>query len=79
MLFFLLLRDIGDVVLDRVSNNLNIEEQASEDIFQGSHASFAGYTGPAEVGVPGVPGHTQYLLTHLVKIKLWPEMFGLMY
>ena len=42
--FFLLLRDIGDVVLDRVSNNLNIEEQASEDIFQGSHASFSGYT-----------------------------------
>ena len=30
-------------------------------------------TGPAEIGVQGVPGHTQYLLPHLVKTKFWPE------
>ena len=31
--------------------------------------------GPAEVGVPGVPWHTQYLHPHLAKIKFWPEKF----
>ena len=35
--------------------------------------------GPAEVGMQGVPGHTQCLLPHLVKIKLWPDKCGFMY
>ena len=36
-------------------------------------------SGPAEVGVQGVPGHTQYLALHLVKIKVCPEKFGVRY
>ena len=34
------------------------------------------YPGPAEVGVQGVPGHTQYLTLHLVKTKFFPKKFG---
>ena len=33
--------------------------------------------GPAEVGVEGVPGHTQYLPPHLVKTIFRAEKFDL--
>ena len=36
-------------------------------------------SGSAEVGVQGVPGHTQYLPPPLVKTKFWLEKFEFVY
>ena len=45
--------------------------------FTNSH--FKVSTGPVEVGVQGVPRHTQYLALHLVKIMFIPENSGVGY